>query len=168
MAEEEFILTPAGYKNLQAQLDELMAQRGRDVVNLDEVDDDSGNLEGEEAGAFYESKTSLERVDERIGHIRFVLERARVESEDPNPHGVDPGEEVVLWDFVDRTERTYCVIDGEEAQMTYNRLDRGTVVSSNSPVGKALLGARVGDVVEVDVPDGKARYAIRRITRPEA
>lgn len=167
MAEEEFVLTQAGYHNLQAQLDELMALRGREVVSLDEVDDDSGNLEGEEAGAFYESKTSLEHIDERIGHIKFVLERARVETEDPNPHGVDPGEEVVLWDFIDRKERTFCVIDGEEAQMTYNRLDRGSVVSSNSPVGQALLGAKIGDVIEVEVPDGKARYAVRRITRPE-
>ena len=168
MAEEEFILTQAGYQNLQAQLEELTAQRQRDVVNLDDVDEDTGNLEGEEAGAFFENKTSLERIDERIGHIKFVLERARVETEDPNPHGVDPGEEVVLWDFIDRKERTYIVIDGEEAQMTYNRLERGAVVSSDSPVGAALLGAKIGDVIEVEVPDGKARYAVRRISRPDA
>ena len=167
MAEEQFVLTPAGYQNLQNQLAELLARRGSEVTDLDEVDEDSGNLEGEEAGAFYESKTSLEHIDERIGHIRFVLERAKVETEDPNPHGVDPGEEVVLWDFIDRKERTFCVIDGEEAQMTYNRLDRGAVVSSDSPVGRALLGAKLGDVVEVEVPDGKARYAVRRITRPD-
>ncbi len=168
MAEEQFVLTPAGYQNLQTQLAELLAARGRDVIDLDEVDDDTGNLEGEEAGAFYENKTNLEHVDERIGHIRFVLERAKVETEDPNPHSVDPGEEVALWDFVDRKERTFIVLDGEEAQMTYNRLQRGTVVSSNSPVGQALLGAKIGDVIEVEVPDGKARYAVRRITRPEA
>lgn len=167
MAEQQFTLTPSGYDNLKQQLAELEATRAETLPVYDAVDDDTGNMEGEEAGAFYELRTRLEHIDERIGHIRYVLERAHVETEDPNPHSIDPGEEVVLWDFTDLKERTFMVLDGEEAQMTYNRLERGgTVVSTESPVGKALLGAKVGDVIAVEVPDGKTRYAVRRITRP--
>jgi transcription elongation factor GreA len=168
MAEEQFTLTQSGYDNLRHQLTELEARRAQTVPVFDDVDDDTGNLEGEEAGADYELRTRLEHIDERIGHIRFVLERAVIETEDPNPHKIDPGEEVVLWDFIDEREHTFIVLDGEEAQMTYNRLERdATIVSTESPVGKALIGAKKGDVVEVEVPDGKTRYAVRRITRPE-
>lgn len=167
MAEEQFILTQAGYNDLTGQLENLKAQRAQLVPVLDEVDEDSGNLEGEEAGAFFETKTQLETLDERIGHLKFVLERAKVSTEDPNPKRVDPGEEVVVWDVVARKERTFTVLSGEEAQMTYNYSNEDKhVVSSDSPVGQLLIGSEVGDVIEVEVPDGTARYCIQRIERP--
>ncbi|HOJ49060.1 MAG TPA: GreA/GreB family elongation factor [Bacillota bacterium] len=50
-----------------------------------------------------------------------------------------------------------------EAQETYKADDGGANIALDSPVGQALLGHKVGDVVTIDVPDGKVRYAIRRI-----
>jgi transcription elongation GreA/GreB family factor len=47
--------------------------------------------------------------------------------------------------------------------VTYTREDGGRDVSVSSPVGQAMLGKRVGDIIEVEVPEGRARYAIRRI-----
>src|SRR5690606_13564640 len=105
---------------------------------------------------------------ERIGHLTFVLDRAQVQDKDPDPKRVDPGEEVVVWDVVARKERTFRVLSGEEAQNTYNYGNEDKrVVSSDSPVGQLLIGSAVGDVIEVEVPDGTARYCVRRISRPE-
>lgn len=168
MSDEQFILTPAGYEDLKNQLADFEARRAEVLPLYDAVDEDSGNLEGEEAGAFYDTRTRLEYIDERIGHLRYVLDRAIVSDEDPDPKRVDPGEEVVVWDVEEKKERIFTILDGEEAQMTYNRSNEDKrVVSSNSPVGQLLLGATIGDVIEVEVPDGTARYAVRRIHRPK-
>lgn len=163
MEGEHFTLTQAGYRALQTQLDELNDLRLRAIAELGDVDDDTGNLEGEEAGAYYDAKTQVERLGERIGHIQFVLERAQVVGDDPDPTRVDPGERVTVWDFIEQRERTFDLVSSPEAELTYNRDFENRKVSMASPVGQALLGKQVGDVIEVEVPDGKTRYAIRRI-----
>jgi transcription elongation factor GreA len=163
MEGEHFTLTQAGFRELQAQLNELNDLRQRAITDLDDVDEDTGNLEGEEAGAFFDAKTRVERLGQRIGHIQFVLERAQVVEDDPDPTRVDPGERVTVWDFVEQRERTFDLVSSPEAELTYNRDFENRKVSMASPVGQALLGKQIGDVIEVDVPDGKTRYAIRRI-----
>jgi transcription elongation factor GreA len=163
MESEHFTLTQAGYRDLQSQLDELNDLRQRAIAELDDVDEDTGNLEAEEAGAFFDAKTRVERLGERIGHIQFVLERSQVVEGDPDPTRIDPGERVTVWDFVERRERTFDLVSSPEAELTYNRDFENRKVSMASPVGQALLGKQVGDVIEVEVPDGKTRYAIRRI-----
>ncbi len=164
MADEQFILTPAGKQRLEEELADLQALRQRATEELDDVDEDTGNLEGEEAGAFFDAKTRLERIDERSGHIRFVLDRAVVPEDDPNPKRVDPGERVVVWDVVERSEKTYELLSSPEVHITYTD-DGRRRVSVDSPVGQAFLGRRVGDTVEIEVPDGTRRFTIRRIER---
>lgn len=163
MEQERFILTQAGLNELQAQLNELRALRERAIADIDDVDEDTGNLEGEEAGAYWDAQTRLDLINERMGHIQFVLERAHVVTEDENPHAIDPGERVTLWDFTERREQVFDLVSSAEAELTYNRDPENRKVSTASPVGQALIGKRVGDIIELDVPDGKARYAIRRI-----
>jgi transcription elongation factor GreA len=176
MAEDRFILTQTGYDRLQQELEALQQMRARETEVIDDVDEDTGNLEGEEAGAFFEAKTTLEHLDERIGHLRFVLDRADVRTEDPDSKRIDPGERVVVWDLDEKRERTFDILSSPEVRISYTVDDGGRDVSIDSPVGQALLGHEVGDIVEVDVPGGemgdvaegdgiggKARYAIRRI-----
>lgn len=166
MAEQQFTLTRDGQTRLQAELETLKQEQERLSALLGDVSDDpGGNIDADEAGAFFDVKTDLERVNERLGHIQFVLERAVVHDEDPNPKRADPGERVTVWDVAANRERVFDLLSGEELQITYNEVEGRTGVSTESPVGRMLLGARVGDVVEVEVPDGRARYAIRRIER---
>jgi transcription elongation factor GreA len=105
-----------------------------------------------------------------------VLDRADVRTEDPDSKRIDPGERVVVWDLDEKRERTFDILSSPEVRISYTVDDGGRDVSIDSPVGQALLGHEVGDIVEVDVPGGemgdvaegdgiggKARYAIRRI-----
>lgn len=168
MADEQFVLTREGRKRLEAELAELQQEQARLSELLGDVSDDpGGNIDADEAGAFFDVKTDLERVNERLGHIRFVLERAVVHEEDPNPKRVDPGERVVVWDVAADRERVFDLLTGEELQLTYDDVEDRVGVSADSPVGQALVGAKVGDVVEVETPDGKARYAVWRIEQIE-
>ena len=163
MAEEQFILTPAGYAHIQAEIRALEAEQAQQRAALSDVEDERDNMEGKEAGAFFEAKTSLEHSDERIGHLRYVLERAEIRTEDADPKRLDPGERAVVWDLDGHRELTFDLLSAPEVQMSYARDDGGRGIAVDSPVGRALVGRQVGDVVRVEAPDGLMRYAIRRI-----
>jgi transcription elongation factor GreA len=111
---------------------------------------------GEEA-TFFDAMVEKERLDERIGHLRYVLEHAEIINGDNDPDLVDPGDRVTVWDLNNKEEVVYDLIGSEE--VAHGRHG----VSIKSPVGQALIGHRIGDVVEVEIPDGIARYTIRKI-----
>lgn len=156
MAEEKFVLTRIGYERLQRELDYLENMEAEEVAEqLADVHDDTEY--GEEA-TFFDAVVTKELLDGRIAHLKMVLARAEIIDEDLNPHQVDPGDRVTVWDFVEQEEVVFDLLGS--AEVTHARR-RG--VSIDSPVGKALLGKRVGEVVEIEVPEGKARYMIRKI-----
>jgi len=158
MEDERFVLTRQGYERLQAELREREAEQEADREQLEEYEDIDRQNADEEAADF-EMRTSKEFADERVGHLKFVLERAQVLDDDPDPQRINEGDRVIAWDLQAREQRTFNLVNGEEI----GTLDDG--VATDSPVGKALLGHRVGDVIEVEVPDGWSRYAIRRLER---
>ncbi len=84
-----------------------------------------------------------------------------VTADDPHPKQIDPGERVTVWDLGAREEQVFDLVDGEEAE--YDEQS----VSTDSPVGKALLGRSIGDTVELDVPDGWVRYCVLSVERIE-
>ncbi len=163
MADEHFTLTPAGYEQIQGEIRALEAELADQRELRSEGGDDRDNQNGNNEAAVFETQTSMERLTEKINHLRFVLERADIRTEDANPRKLDPGERVVVWDVDARKELTFDLLSAPEAQATYSADDGGANIAVDSPVGRALIGHRVGDVVTVEVPDGKVRYAIRRI-----
>jgi transcription elongation factor GreA len=163
VAEETFVLSPSGFARMQAEIETLQDEEKRQLVLLDEVDDDSGNLEGEEAGAYFEVKTRLEHIQERLTQLRDVVNRAEVLSDENSPKRAGLGCRVALWDMSDKSTLVVDLVTPEEARVTYTQDDGGRDVTADSPVGLALMGARVGDVIEVEVPEGKSKYTVRKI-----
>lgn len=158
MAEERFVLTPNGYEQLKQELEELEARRRDETERLaDTIDDVDPSTE---MGAYFDARTMREQIDQRIIYIQRVLDRAEILGADPDPTRVDPGDRVMVWDMAAQEELQFDLLGSAEVV-----INDGEGVSIESPVGKALLGRRVGDVVEVEVPDGKTRYAIRNIER---
>jgi len=158
MTEKRFVLTRQGYEQLRQELDDLEARRAERIAQLADYKDDVGDNPNEE-GAFFEAETMREHFDERIGHLELVLQHAEVIDEDPDPAAVDPGDRVVVWDLDALEERIFDLIGSTEAEYVREG------VSIESPVGIALLGKHVGDIVEVAVPEGRSRFAVRRIER---
>lgn len=155
MAEENFYLTKEGYANLERELQILIENdRQKMAEQLKDVHEDTEY--GEEA-TFFDVVTAKERLEEKINYLRRVLARAEIIGEDRDPLRVDPGERVTVWDFETKEEVIFDLLGGPE--ITTGRHG----VSINSPVGQALLGKKVGDVIEVEVPDGISRFAIRKI-----
>lgn len=156
------ILTRAGYEALQQQLVDYQQRLAVHMENLENMQY-GADEQFDEDGAEFDVRTRREFLEERIGNLELILREAEIIDEDPNPHTVDPGDRVTVWNAVEKQTFVYDLIGSSE--VIYGREG----VSIESPVGAALIGKRVGDVVEVETPDGMDRYVIRSIERsPEA
>jgi len=162
--EEKFILTQEGYDNIKQQLEALEAreQEERDLLTDARNDSLGGDDDDADAAANFETRTRKERTDEKIGHLRFILERAEI-YEDPDPDRINIGERVTLWDFENKEEFQLDVVSSAEVTTRADSNSNVKDASDASPIGQALLGKGIGDIVEVETPDGKIRYAVRNI-----
>lgn len=165
VAEDKFIVTPEGYEHLKRTLAELEEKEKaeREMV-ADAVDNALGRDDNPEIGVEVEWRTRKNWTDEKIAHLRYILDRAEI-YEDAHPGRVDIGERVTLWSFEDKEEVQFDIISSAEVT-TGAEVGPGVMDASDaSPMGQALIGKRIGDTIEVDAPDGKMRYAIRKIER---
>ncbi|MCB9450009.1 MAG: GreA/GreB family elongation factor [Anaerolineaceae bacterium] len=155
MSEERVVLTREGYESLKRELEELLTEGSAEVNELlVDANDDTGS--GEEP-TFFDAVVAKERLNERIAYLKTVLARAEIIEEDEDPTRVTTGNRVTVWDMAEKEELVFDLLSTHE--IAHGR--RG--VSLDSPVGKALVGHQVGDVVEITVPDGVVRYQIRKI-----
>src|SRR4051794_6049624 len=112
MAEERFVLTRAGYEELQRELAELEQREQGQLANYADVNYSSDP--SKEEAAFVETKVEKERTEERIGHLKLVLQNAQVVDEDPDPTTIDPGDRVTVWDFGERQTLQFDLLGSEE------------------------------------------------------
>lgn len=156
MAEERIQLTPEGFQTIQQELDDARASMERAKEEAGDIHNSPDDQNREEAAEF-DIQTTKEWFEQRVRQLEFVLSRADVIEGDADPDRVNVGESVVVWDFQDNQERTFRILSSEEATATQHG------VSADSPVGAALLGKRVGDVIDVATPEGSARYSVKRV-----
>ena len=155
--ESDIILTAEGLSKIERELEELrtihrkrVADRIRDSMQFGEL---SENSEYEDA------KTEQAFVEGRIDDLKRILTQARVvETEDIPTDRVGIGSVVRVRDIAFSDEWEFTIVGSIEA----NGEDK---ISNESPVGDALLGKRVGDVVEVRTPGGSSRYEILDISK---
>lgn len=162
--DEKFVLTQTGYEQIKQQLAQLEEQvRSERALLADSLNDKAGGDDDDaDVAVEFDSRRRKERLDEKIGHLRYILERAEI-YEDSDPERINTGERVRLWDFEAREEFELDVLSSAEIT-TGVIVGRGVEDASDaSPIGQALLGKRVGDIVEVETPAGLSRYAVRSI-----
>ncbi len=156
MGEPERILTPTGYARLMAELDHLRTVRRHEV---------SERLRGAREVGVWDSPEYLAAREEqafvegRIATLEKLLAQAEVVEVSPTTAwpSVEIGSTVVLRDEEGEEER-YSVVGAMEADPAQGR------ISNQSPVGRALLGHRPGDTVEVVTPGGPRRLTVVEIS----
>ena len=153
--DQKFVLTRAGYESIRKELADLQSLDNEQKDELTGTHPDNDPMP--EEAAEFQTKFDKEGTDEHIGHLQLVLENAQIVEDDPDLSTVDPGDRVTLWDFRDKQEMALDLVGGTEVVEGHDG------IAVDSPVGKAILGQRVGDVVTVETPDGMLRYAIRAI-----
>lgn len=143
--------TKAGYEKLKEEYEELRTQRPAVVVDVQKARE-LGDLK--ENGYYQASKAKLRSIDSRLMHISYQLKTAKIVDESVS-ESIDIGSTVTLQN--QEREMTYQFVGDLEANPSEGKL------SLLSPIGKAVEGKKVGDVIEVKTPSGVFRYTIKKI-----
>lgn len=155
---KQVILTPEGMKKLEEKLEHLKTVKRREVASRIEVALGFGDLS--ENAEYDEAKTEQAFVEGEILTIENMLRLAHVvDGDELGTDVVNVGSIVRVMDHDMEEELTYTICGTSEAN------PREMKVSTDSPIGKALIGQRVGATVQVPVPDGIIRMDILEISR---
>ncbi|MDO8584438.1 MAG: transcription elongation factor GreA [bacterium] len=147
-------LSAEGLEKLRAELVDLKTIKRREVASRIESAKALGDLS--ENAEYHEAKGELEQVERRVYEIEDILRNYSVIEEERGVKGVvNVGSTVVV--SVHGKERTYIIVGSNEANPAAGK------VSNESPIGQALLGAKVGDEVNVKTPTGMVAYEILSI-----
>ncbi|NWG17467.1 MAG: transcription elongation factor GreA [Chloroflexi bacterium] len=155
MSEVQY-LTPEGLKNLEARLKHLTEVRRAEVAErlrraLEEGGDLSENAEYEDA------KNEQAFVEGEILRLESILSTAQIIEATGSKDVVSLGSVVTVTEKGTKEKEVYHLVGSAEAN------PREGKISSESPLGKALMGARVGDQVVVNAPDGQITFIIKAI-----
>lgn len=158
MAEGDIFLTQEGYEKLKEKLDHLKLVKRREIAKQLEKARAMGDLsENAEYDAAKEAQAHLEKS---IFELEDKLSRARIiEHENIARDKVYVGAKVRLLDKDSEEELEYLIVSPPEADYNENK------ISIESPIGKALLGHKEGEIIEINVPAGVLRYEILEILR---
>jgi transcription elongation factor GreA len=152
MHQDEIILTPASKEKLEAELNHLRVVERPAIAEAIKKAREYGDLS--ENFEYQAARRSQGILNGRIAELEAVLKRARVVEAHEDEETVGLGSVVTVRDLESEDEWDYVIVDAASADPMNDR------ISYSSPVGQALLKKQVGDVVEVLIPAGKARYEI--------
>ena len=160
MAEENavnrVVLTPDGKRKLDEELNELKTVKRVEIAKEIEVARSFGDLS--ENAEYDEAKNEQARIEGRIRDLEEMLRNAEVVDQAGQPAGVvGVGSAVRVFDLEYEEEDTYTLVGATEGDPSKLK------VSTESPIGKALIGARVGEVVEAQTPGGVIKLRIDEI-----
>ena len=158
MVERQELLTQEGYNKLEEELEYLKTVKRKEVAERLKVAISFGDLS--ENAEYDEAKNEQAKLEEQILKLDEKLRKAVIIDESQiDLDIVMVGSIVKLYDFDFDEEIEYSIVGSAEADPFEGK------ISNESPVGKALLGARVGEVVEVQVPDGANKFKVLDIRR---
>ncbi|MDO4301366.1 MAG: transcription elongation factor GreA [Clostridia bacterium] len=157
MAEEKkIILTSAGLASLEEELENLKVVRRKEVAAKIKEARAQGDLS--ENAEYDAAKEEQAEIEARIATIEKMFRNVEVIDEDElNTGKVNLGNKVTVYDEEFEEEITYTIVGPAEADPA------GLKLSNESPLGMALMGHSVGDVVENNAPDGILKFKILEI-----
>ncbi|CEJ75218.1 transcription elongation factor GreA [[Clostridium] sordellii] len=155
---KEILLTQEGYQKLEDEVEHLKSVRRREVAERIKVAISFGDIS--ENAEYDEAKNEQAQVEERIIKLENMLRKAVIIDESKiDSNIVTIGSIVKVNDMEFEEEVEYTIVGSAEADPYEGK------ISNESPVGKALLGRAKGEVVDVQVPDGVAKFEILEIRR---
>ena len=158
MEEKEVILTQEGYNKLEEELNYLKTEKRTEIAERIKVAMGFGDLS--ENSEYDEAKTAQSENEDRIMEIESTLRHAKIINEkEIDTKTVQIGNSVKVHDEEFDEEIIYTIVGSTEVSLAENK------ISNESPLGKALLGAKKGDVVEVHAPTGIMKYKILAIKK---
>ena len=155
----EYALTQEVYDQLKEELKELLATGRADIAEKLKEAKSFGDLS--ENSEYDEAKSDQAKMEARIAELQNIINNATIlDSSQLSTETVHTGLVVKIFDRTYNDTAEYHIVGAPQADPMQN------MISDESPVGKALLGHKVGDTVHVEIPDGFDELEILNIYRP--
>ena len=151
---KEVILTPEGYEKLKQEIEHLSSDKRREVAERIRIARQFGDIA--ENAEYDDAKNDQMLLEHRIARLEEQLRNARViERTEITSDVVSVGSQVRLRDVDAKQTVEYLIVGSAEANPSENKL------SNESPVGRAIMGHKKGETVEVATPrGGSLKYKI--------
>ena len=158
MADKKHILTYAGLKQYEDELQNLKVVKRKEVAQKIKEAREQGDLS--ENAEYDAAKDEQRDIELRIEELEKLLKNAEVVDEDEiDLDKVSIGCQVKVYDVDFDEEMEFKIVGSTEANSLQNK------ISNESPVGAALIGKSVGDVVDVETQAGVLQYKVLEIRR---
>lgn len=156
--EKRNVMTEEGLRKLQEQYDYLINVKRKEIINAIEIARGFGDLS--ENAEYTEARNDQAKNEAEITRLKALIENAVVVSENEiSTDNVSVGTTVRYVNTATNKESEYGIVGPDEADPVNG------LISNECPIGMALLGHRVGDQVEVEIPSGFLTLRILDIHR---
>ena len=153
---KEVILTREGYEKLTAEIEYLQTEKRREIAERIRIAREFGDIA--ENAEYDDAKNEQAMLEHRIATLEERLVEARVVAEDEiSTDVVSIGSTVRLKDIEGKSTVEYHIVGSAEATPEERKL------SNESPVGRAIMGRKKGETIEVNVPRGTMKFKILEI-----
>ena len=158
MEEKEVILTQEGFENLEKELNYLRTEKRAEIADRIKVALGFGDLS--ENSEYDEAKNAQAENEVKIAELENNIRYAKIiDEKDIDTETVQVGNIVRVLDMEFDEKIDYTIVGSTEVNLAENK------ISNESPLGKALLGAKKNRVVEVEAPAGVMKYKILSIKK---
>ena len=155
---QEFKMSRTRFDELEKELNFLKTTRSDEVAEMIKVARGFGDLS--ENSEYDEAKNEQGKLYSRISELENILLHAVILEEGDMPTGqVTIGSTVTVTATQGGVSRSFKIVGSQEADAMHG------IISEDSPFGKALIGAKEGDTVSVEAPQGIINYTVLRIER---
>ena len=151
MAAKTFKMTAAGKAELEKELEALKTEGRIDIAEKLKVARSYGDLS--ENSEYDEAKSEQAKIGARINELEYQLDHAEIIDVSDND-SVSMGSKVIVKRLSDGFEATFEIVGFSQSDPASGK------ISDESPVGKALMGAKIGETVVVEAPIGNLEYEI--------
>ena len=158
MDDKEVILTQEGFENIEKELEYLRTEKRAEIAERIKIalgfGDLSENSEYDEAkGAQAENENKIVELENKIRHAK-IIDESEIDTKT-----VQVGNTVKLYDLEFDEEVSYTIVGSTEVDLAQSK------ISNESPLGKALLGSKKKQIIDVQAPSRVTQYRILSITK---
>ncbi len=158
MEDQGVILTQEGYDKLEEELNYLKTVKRSEIAERIKTARGFGDLS--ENAEYDEAKTAQSENEEQIAVLETKIRNAKViDAKEIDTKTVQIGNAVKLHDIEFDEDVEYTIVGSTEVNLAENK------ISNESPMGKALLGRKKGETVDVEAPEGVIQYKILAIKK---
>jgi transcription elongation factor GreA len=155
---KQIVVTESSFQKLKDELDYLKNVKRKEAAENVGIARSFGDLS--ENSEYDEAKNEQAKIEAQIAELEENIAHAKVIADDDiQTDVVNVGVTVTIYDMDFDEEFAYTIVSSREVDPLNN------MISDQSPIGRVLIGTKVGDVVSVEVPDGIAKFKVMKIEK---